>query len=86
MVATDGEILDEIFSPTLSARDTCKYLDNYYEKLTSKVSKGSALTAADAKKEGPTIIKLVNACLKQVSKPISCLKTVHFKSAGGKRI
>ncbi len=66
MVATEGGIIDEIFNPSLSARDACKCLDNFYEKLTIKVSKGTTLTAADAKKDGPTIIKLVNACLKQV--------------------
>ncbi len=68
MVATNGGILDEIFNPTLSARDACKILDDYYEKLKAK-AKGSTLTAADAKKEGPTIIKLVNSCLKQVCNP-----------------
>jgi hypothetical protein len=66
MVATDGGILDEMFQPNLSASDACKLSDSFFEKLTAKVSKGTALTAADAKKEGSTIIKLVNACLKQV--------------------
>ena len=59
-------VLDIILNPELSAQSVRKNVGSYFEKFASKVSKGSALTASDAKKEGPTIIKLVNSCLKQV--------------------
>ena len=66
MSSTDSAMLDIIANSEISSQSIQKTMASYYDKLSSKISKGSNLTASDAKKEGPTIIKIVNLCMKQV--------------------
>jgi hypothetical protein len=65
-MAADSALIDILLSSEISGQSVRKTVSSYYEKFSSKISKGSTLTAADAKKDAPTIIKIVNSCMKQV--------------------
>jgi hypothetical protein len=58
-------LLDVLSSPDASAKEVQGELESFLAQVGA-LNKGRAFSAADAKAYGPTLIKMVNTCVKQV--------------------